>query len=272
MTGEIKTSRRHKPFGIVLESLVQDTSLSSTARLLAVWLAIRPPGWVVHPEHAQRALGLGRDAYYSARRQLIQAGYVRAQQRRNRNGTHGQTEFEFDQEPILGVSAASGQSGCGETDSGAGADIPKTLNTNTTETTTTEQMCVVVQEELIWPDSLHEGLIPACMKCLEGLTQDQQQLLLDELAGQPAGKVKHPVRWLSALAKLFALGNFIPEEGVAVTRAREDRVRAAHQKAAALALRQLERSPERIAENKNIRERELAKLAALVPRGSSRKK
>ena len=100
MSESIQIHKRIKPYGIVQQSLLQDTRLSTTARLLAAWLAVRPDGWKVWRCDVLRKLGIGEQAYLSARKQLIEVGYlVVSGQRRVENGRFSNAEMTFVEEP-----------------------------------------------------------------------------------------------------------------------------------------------------------------------------
>lgn len=260
---ELRTTTRRAPYGIVPEALVQDTRLSAHACRLAVWLAIRPPGWVVHPEHAQVVLGMGRDAYYSARRQLIDSGYITCSQERGANGRMAASVFVFDAEPLSGLTV-SGQAGYGATGCGQPSHITLTGNNSNNHTTTTGAgEPVVVCGDFFWPDCISITLRPACLKTMIGLNHGQQQHLLDELSGQPVGKVKNPARWLARLVPLVQRDCFVPEVAPAVREARETRERVAAKTAEASVAAAREQTPAEKARSAAIKATVLTKLRAI---------
>ena len=100
MAESIQIKKSKKAYGIVQESLLENSLLSPTARLLAAWLAIRPHGWIVWRADVLKKLGIGEQAYLSARKQLIKSGYLVVNgQRRVLNGKFSNVELAFVEDP-----------------------------------------------------------------------------------------------------------------------------------------------------------------------------
>jgi len=99
MTGEI-TRKGGKPYGIVPFDLLECRSLSTLARLVAVWIESKPEGWVVRPSVLQTALGISEKQWLSARRAMISIGIFTHNKYRKADGTW-EWKSVFDATPIL---------------------------------------------------------------------------------------------------------------------------------------------------------------------------
>lgn len=69
-----------------LNRILTDTRLSPTARIVALCLVFGPDGARVGSEHVREKLGLGEAAWKSARRQLVDAGYMTHYRQQNSEG------------------------------------------------------------------------------------------------------------------------------------------------------------------------------------------
>lgn len=90
-----------RPWGAVPESLLTDKRLGHAACRLGCWLATRPNDWVVHRSHAMGELSLGIDAWQSARRQLVAAGYLKIAGQAREKGVFRHLLLEFDPQPDI---------------------------------------------------------------------------------------------------------------------------------------------------------------------------
>jgi hypothetical protein len=93
----------------------------------------------------------------------------------------------------------------------------KSSSIKTTTTTCTSKNYL----DLVWPDVVVVEQRSAVSKEFDSLSTIQQQELLDELAGQPAGKVHNPAGWLRSMVELAKSGHFVAELAHAVRNARE---------------------------------------------------
>src|SRR5450830_652219 len=62
-------------YGIVEEGLITDLRIGDAAARIAAYLKIKPNGWKISRVDIVRRLGLKKEKWQSARRQLILAGY-----------------------------------------------------------------------------------------------------------------------------------------------------------------------------------------------------
>lgn len=293
MAERIKINKK-RPWGAIPESLVEDTRLGASACRLGVWLTMRPANWVVRPQQVMNVLGMGKDAYYSARAQLIQFGYLQMDQATNRGGQFGDVVYQFDPEPARSepeptVSGFSGygSTGFGQTVSGKPGDLtttdkqehlkqqqPQRAERDQHQPPTPEAQAVVVvsdtdQAALVWPTGLDEGMLESMRRFLLGAWPGliDAQALLDELAGRlQAQQVKNPIGYLRKLLGSFQAGEFVAEAGLAIRQQREGSRAHAKRLQAALAgsEAQLQVRVEAVEQGKSvIAEKELARIRAL---------
>ena len=79
--------RWHGRFGIVPESLLEDSRLSLDTRCVAAWLAAKPPDWVVMVGVMRRRLGLSEQRWLrKVAPELESAGYLIRERRRDGQG------------------------------------------------------------------------------------------------------------------------------------------------------------------------------------------
>ena len=94
-------------WGAVPECILEDRRISLSARCIAAWIITRPRGWVVRRWHLLEVLGIGLDAWWAARRQLIDAGYLVTSQSRPTRGRFNACTYRLD--PYAGVDAANAE-------------------------------------------------------------------------------------------------------------------------------------------------------------------
>ncbi len=120
--GEREHRLRHRGprFVSIPVVLLEDGRLSGNARTLGAWIASRPDGWKFYPEYIKRQLSLGKDAYQTAKRQLVDAGWLVTEIVRE-GGRYASPEwtFCFDHEPPAGPVEATG---AGKPGSGSAGD------------------------------------------------------------------------------------------------------------------------------------------------------
>lgn len=142
MTSERISINKHKPWGSVPEGLIEDTQLGVAARLVGAWLCIRPPGWILHRDHMLKTLGIGLDAWWRARRQLIDARYFLVSPRRE-GGRFCGSDLNFYSEPQPESSSSTaqgfpepGKSEPGKSEPGKPLPLTRTLVPRTLKTKT----------------------------------------------------------------------------------------------------------------------------------------
>lgn len=254
----IRVRRGDLPYGIVPKSLVEDSRLSATARLIAVWFCVQSINWELRVNHMRKVLSIGKDADLAARRQLEKYGYLRVRQKMKGNGVFGYLEYEFNPNPpgtaqpledrqaaaasvtVGGFSAVgspdAGATDAGSTDAGAPTRLTSTKRTKQRKQEQPQQTKAAPAQpspsggDLIFPRELGEADRLACLQVMRaaGIDRDAQQGLLDELCGAlRAGRVvANPAGWVRRLAGLHVTGDLVLEHAGEVAEAR--RARAAH--------------------------------------------
>ncbi|WP_137920090.1 hypothetical protein [Hydrogenophaga sp. 2FB] len=238
----IRVRRSELPYGIVPQSLIEDSRLSTTARVIAVWFCVQSSNWELRVNHMRKVLAIGKDADLAARRQLKQFGYLQVNQKTKAGGVFAYLEYEFDPSPQLvgsdsatvGGFSAAGSPAAGSTDGGQASYL-----TRTSETTQEEQKQPPPQAkaarppgggDLIFPGGLGEADQAACMQIMRAARIDSgtQQEVLDELQGtlRSGRAVAKPAAWVRRLVGLHLAGSLVLEHAPQVAEAR--RSRAAH--------------------------------------------
>lgn len=229
--GERIKINKKRPWGAVPEALVVDVRLGPTARLVGVWLCIRPPGWVVRRDHLLSVLGIGLDAWWRARKQLLQLGYlVEHKTRQGGRFTSADLEFLPDPEPATAQwFAEHGESAPGSSEQGK--PEPLTTTVLTTVLTPPPQKAaekVVVVDEIEWPAGLQAVQKQACGEALALTKPERRQALADELAGAMAcRRIANPAGWLRGLAARELAGGVLLELAPAIAQARAAKAAAA---------------------------------------------
>jgi hypothetical protein len=205
--------------------------LSFRARGIAVRLLSNVDGYSTTAQDlAGESPREGRDAVLAAMRELEARGYLVRIRHRNPDGTFRTEAYISDTPQTENGFAAPGQSGPGEpslaiSDSArpepakpsSKAARPEVSNTNTTTT------CEV---GLSWPVQLDEAEVVVVRRMIGGMKHEEQQQLLDELAGA-LGSPKPPrqmASWLRALRMRMEAGEFMPDMGLAIIKERQRRI------------------------------------------------
>lgn len=84
MTDRIAIKKRHS-YSSVPDAVLENLSLSFTARITLAWLLGRPPGWEVRVGHLRRVLGLSDKTWPRARDELATAGFYRQERTTGRS-------------------------------------------------------------------------------------------------------------------------------------------------------------------------------------------
>lgn len=222
---------KKRPYGVVPEALVVDGRLSPTARLVGIWLCIRPPGWVVRRDHLLSVLGIGLDAWWRARKQLLQLGYlVEHKTRLGGRFTSADLEFLPDPEPATAQGFSErGKSERGKPVLGKPPPLPATVSTPTLVTPPPQKDVVVGDEiEIEWPAGLSLEQRQACGEALSMIKSKRCQELADELAGAMTLRaIGNPAGWLRGLVRRELAGGVLLELAPAVAEARTCKTAAA---------------------------------------------
>jgi hypothetical protein len=228
-TGERIQIRRDQPWGSVPESLVVDVELGPTARLVGIWLCIRPPNWIVRRAHLLSTLGIGLDSWWRARRELIARGYLVEHMCRD-GGRFTSADLEFFPQPNLATAqgfTGHGKSEPGSIEPGKAEPLTETLKT-LTKKPPPQTVVVVVASEIQWPAGLGEEQRQACWKAIEAANTGRRQDLIDELAGAMGNRpIASPAGWLRGLMKRELAGGVLLELAPGVAQARAARSAAA---------------------------------------------
>lgn len=223
---KIQISKK-KAWGAVPEALVQDRRLGHPAKVLGVWLTLRPDGWKVHKEQAKDVLGLGEKNWDKACKELTEAGYLSRVPVRVKGQFKGH-EYCFDPQPEQlqttstgGTASAPGATAHGGAAPAGGAHLTQTLGSTTFKQKQQHQIgggCEfqVVEEKGMAP------MAPGILSSIIGITGPQGQQL-DQLAngasveqlqrlraalamGRASNKIKDEGAWLAMMAKKAVAG------------------------------------------------------------------
>lgn len=74
-------------FTVIANAVLNDNRLSLDEKGFLCWLLSRPPDWEVIPTACQKALGIGRSAFYRLAGRLREIGYVKRERVRAADGT-----------------------------------------------------------------------------------------------------------------------------------------------------------------------------------------
>lgn len=124
------------------EQIFEDTRLRPVARVVAGWLAVKPPNWIIKIEYMRSCLKIKPTAWKSAKRDLTDAGYLQGERLRNEKGQLDGWNYTFNPTPPMGATQV-GQTTSGKNHRRSNPKVAKTpLNTNsigTSRKTTTTQ-------------------------------------------------------------------------------------------------------------------------------------
>lgn len=94
----IRTVRK-ETFTSICNDLLNDTSITFRAKGLLCYLISRPPNWNANVVHLSKTFKEGKDAIYSIVNELIEAGYIKRFQKKDRHGRVGQMEYHVFERP-----------------------------------------------------------------------------------------------------------------------------------------------------------------------------
>lgn len=217
--------RRYKD--IVDREIVRDKRLSLRALGVAVRLLSNAPGFRMTSIDLAFERKEGRDAVRAALRELEAVGYLQRFIGQLENGQwitrqvisdvlpptpENPTPVPTPEEPTSG-SPSIGMQGV------------KSRKSNISEISISRNATTTTSHELIWPASLDEWQVVVVETVIEGLELQEQQLLLDELAG--AIRAGTPPRklasWVRALRARMERGEFTLDAGLPVAQERARR-------------------------------------------------
>lgn len=160
-------------FTIIRNEAVYDPRLSLKALGLLVIMRSRPAEWVFYLSELQTHIRDGRDALRSALNELIELGYVKAQQTRRQGGKFGHTDYDVtDRRPVDG-STVAGKPAYGKTVSGKPASN-KTDSIKTDSIKTEKHSSI---SELSVPEP-QAGLVPQAARANRSITKDEAESFL----------------------------------------------------------------------------------------------
>lgn len=103
----VRAPRPQTNYTIVDKRTSENMGLSWAARGLAVFIQGKPDNWRVSVAHLRKQtaaarIKTGRDGIYALLKELKDIGYITTRQIRRRDGTHGEVEYIFHEEPLSG--------------------------------------------------------------------------------------------------------------------------------------------------------------------------
>lgn len=88
------------PWAAVPYGILEHKDLSITARLISAWIIGKPLGWTFHVTHIQKSLGISRDRWATAKKELQLAGAIIQKRSPGKRGRFDWT-IEFNPAPLL---------------------------------------------------------------------------------------------------------------------------------------------------------------------------
>lgn len=208
-------------FTPVSNSLIANTSLSSNARLILLYLISKPPSWQVRITDLKRVIGIGRDRIYKCLAELRAAGYavMTRLQRGVRWSFYDTPQTPDKPEPKSRLPEIQ----CTERPEAlVKIEILEKKETTTQEPsrnnqTTVKSVVVSVQEEkppIPLPDSIKPSQQRAANKILNTVTPEQAALILVVFnAALTSKKINNPIGYLHALTTAAKNGSLSPITG-----------------------------------------------------------
>ena len=221
MSGVVKLQRAAQAFELIPRGLVQHVGVNQDGKFLAIWLACKPPGWVIHTAALRRELGWTKERFSRATRSLQGQGLWR-HSRVHKAGGQFEHAYTCLLEPEAGF-PASGVPGSGEPSAGNPGCID---NTRKEEIREKQQPVVVFSADLRERGLLSKEEQEQVKAALTQSLGDAQELA-DELAGAlrmrgRAGErgIKNPALFVRALERATSLTYAQGERALREARAR----------------------------------------------------
>lgn len=103
VSGSIRRAKHDKehPFVMISRAMFRDKSISPKAKGILGYLLSLPDGWVVKTINVEKELVIGRDYLRSGLKELIKAGYCKAEKIKDSSGQYIRIDYEFSEEPIF---------------------------------------------------------------------------------------------------------------------------------------------------------------------------
>ena len=92
---------RENPYAQISKFALGDPNLSWKAKGILAYLLTLTDNWVIRPKEIQRHAKDGRDSIYSGLNELIEAGYLVREQKRNDSGVFRQITYILHEFPLL---------------------------------------------------------------------------------------------------------------------------------------------------------------------------
>ena len=119
MSGSLKIQKR-RSFSVVPDYVLEDRRMRPETRLVLAWLIGRPDGWEVRVRQVINVLGLSRDRWSRARREMQDCGYLKQSRHRKSDGSF---EWEHVVTDAPSEHAIAGFPGNGDSGDGKPGDI-----------------------------------------------------------------------------------------------------------------------------------------------------
>lgn len=234
-------------WGACPEQIFEDARLRHSARVVAAWLCIRPPAWSIKIEHMRSRLGLGKDGWKAAKRDLTASGYLRGERIRGANGRLAGWDYTFNplpppapsngfstggkshrwSEPLVedpdpsinsvGINnrktTTTPPAGAGALVAGAGGGLD-VEGTQTTRPAQAGQAGLLVDEVVKMMPGVGQAAIGRVIRNMKGATLEQQQIAVQSLRKKLAGGEAVGVGYIVNLAKLAVAGELVASASV----------------------------------------------------------
>lgn len=121
--------KKRRSFSAIPDDILQDKRMRCETRLVLGWLIGRPDGWEVRVNNVQYTLGLSRDRWRKARKEMQQFGYLLQIRKQQPDGTYKWLHIVSDT-PMDTKETIVAKSNDGEADEGKPNDITTETNQN----------------------------------------------------------------------------------------------------------------------------------------------
>lgn len=220
---QVKVTKRIR-WGSIPEPLTEDLRLSLCTRAVAVWLTIKPDGWIVRISVLLHRVGCSKDLWQRrVAPELEAAGYLLRHRRHNEKGQIRWSHEFFPDADAL-TSTMTGFSGDGLSSDGKSYQLvttPSKINqtpppartraAGTATSVDTHQKVVVGEHDVLpLPSDLAESAKKQIHFELATLPAKQRNAVTAEFIAQRP-KIKNSVGWMRAVcARVRATGEFLP--------------------------------------------------------------
>lgn len=213
MSGTVKICKR-RAFSAIPDDILQDTRMRPETRLVLGWLIGRPDDWEVRLSYLQRVLGLTRDRWAKARKEMEQCGYVQQIRQKNADGTF-RWEYVVTDTPSAPVGTIAGKSSDGAPSNGASGNGLSGAGKPSDITTSPNQDNLNTPPPYPLPDN-----VAITQACAEKAAQKFQGYSIEALEGewqkavQKRGEIpQNPDRAFLAWAAIYTQNHPLPYGG-----------------------------------------------------------